>query len=55
MEAEEKARGPAPGAATAAGGRGRSRLPPLCRDLSMNNLTELRPGPFRQLRFLEEL
>ncbi|XP_015986239.2 leucine-rich repeat-containing G-protein coupled receptor 6 [Rousettus aegyptiacus] len=24
-------------------------------DLSMNNLTELRPGPFRQLRFLEEL
>lgn len=53
MEAEEKARGPAPGAA--AGGRGSSRLPPLCRDLSMNNLTELRPGPFRQLRFLEEL
>lgn len=27
----------------------------LHRDLSMNNLTELRPGPFRQLRFLEEL
>lgn len=31
--------------------------PPLlsCRDLSMNNLTELQPGFFRHLSFLEEL
>lgn len=26
-----------------------------CRDLSMNNLTELQPGLFHHLRFLEEL